>query len=86
MGAGTPVLAARTGAHLEVCGDAARYFDPRDAAGLAHAIADLAADEPARAELGAQGRTRAAKYSWERSARAHLEAYTLALSHARSHP
>ncbi|MDQ6749953.1 MAG: glycosyltransferase family 4 protein, partial [Actinomycetota bacterium] len=86
MTAGTPVLAARTGAHVEVCGDAARYFDPRDPVDLARAIGELAAaSDGERSELVGGGRSRVAGYSWERSARAHLAAYTLAVSHRRSH-
>jgi glycosyltransferase involved in cell wall biosynthesis len=85
MAAGAPVLAARTGAHVEVCGDAARYFDPRDPVDLAQSIGELAASERERGELARRGRARVAAYAWERSARAHLAAYTLAVSHRRSH-
>ena len=42
------------------------------------ALAELAADAALRDELAARGRARAAEFSWRASARAHLEAYTLA--------
>jgi glycosyltransferase involved in cell wall biosynthesis len=86
MAAGAPVVASRTGAHVEVCGDAARYFDPRDPTDLARAIGEVTANLADRAELVRRGRSRVAAYSWERSARAHVAAYTLAVSHRRSHP
>ncbi|HVE67946.1 MAG TPA: glycosyltransferase family 1 protein, partial [Solirubrobacteraceae bacterium] len=80
MHAGVPVLAARSPGVTETCADAAAYFDPRDPADLAHALERLARDPGRRADLAARGARRAAEHSWERSARAHLEAYTLALS------
>ena len=80
MHAGVPVLAARSPGLVETCADAAAYFDPRDADGLAGAISSLLADEARRRELGRRGRARAAGFSWEASARAHVEAYTLALA------
>lgn len=85
MAAGTAVLAARTGAHVEVCAAAAGYFDPRDPADLVRAIVEVTANERGRVELVRRGRSRVVAYTWERSARAHLAAYTLAVSHRRSH-
>ena len=81
MSAGTPVLAARAPGVVEVCGDAARYVDPREPAELAAALAELAAEAPLRRDLAERGRRRAAEFSWRRSARLHVEAYTLAAGH-----
>jgi glycosyltransferase involved in cell wall biosynthesis len=78
MAAGTPVLAARAPGVTETCGEAARYFDPRDPASLAAGLRALAGDPAERERLRAAGRERVAAFSWERSARAHLRAYTLA--------
>jgi glycosyltransferase involved in cell wall biosynthesis len=39
----------------------------------------VASDPALRADLGERGRRRAAEFSWARSARAHVEAYTLAV-------
>jgi glycosyltransferase involved in cell wall biosynthesis len=80
MHAGVPVLAARSPGVTETCADAAAYFDPRDPADLTRALAELAGDPERRADLAARGTARAAEFSWERSARAHVEAYTVALS------
>jgi glycosyltransferase involved in cell wall biosynthesis len=79
MHAGVPVIAARSPGLAETCAEAALYVDPHDADGLAHALARVAADPALRAALAAAGRERAAAFSWPGSARAHIEAYTLAL-------
>ncbi len=69
MARGTPVLAARATALPETGGDAAAYFEPADPDGLNRALGELLADEGARSELARRGLARAAKYSWERTAR-----------------
>ena len=79
MHAGVPVLAARSPGLAETCADAAEYFDPYDAAGLADRLARVAAEPGLRAALATAGRDRAAAFSWRASARAHIEAYTLAV-------
>lgn len=79
MQAGVPVIAARSPGLAETCADAALYADPYDAAALALALARVAADPALRAALAAAGRDRAAAFSWRASARAHIEAYTLAM-------
>jgi len=79
MHAGTPVIAARTAGLAEVCGDAVRFCDPRDPASIADALADLAATPPLREELRRRGEARAAAFSWQRSARAHIAAYEAAV-------
>ena len=76
MAAGTPVVAYPSLALREVCGDAALYATTAD--GLAAHLARLASDQDLRATLTARGRERAARFSWERCARDHLLAYTLA--------
>jgi glycosyltransferase involved in cell wall biosynthesis len=60
MSCGTPVLAAdRPYAH-DVCLNAARYFDPCDAADLARGLEELAGDPGARKRLSVEGRAVAA--------------------------
>jgi glycosyltransferase involved in cell wall biosynthesis len=83
MAAGAPVLAAGAPGAVEVCGDAARYADPRDPRSFAAAMAEIATDAGLRRELAERGRRRAAGFSWTESARIHLAAYSLALNHAR---
>jgi glycosyltransferase involved in cell wall biosynthesis len=78
MGFGTPVIAAAAPGTIEVCGDAARYVDPRSPRSLAAAMAELAADDALRDELARRGRRRVARYSWAASARRHRDAYSLA--------
>jgi glycosyltransferase involved in cell wall biosynthesis len=78
MRAGTPVIATASSAVVEVCGDAVRYADSRDPEALAGALVAVAASSALRRELGEHGRRRAAGFSWNRSARAHVDAYALA--------
>jgi len=78
MSAGVAVLAARAPGIVETCGDAARYFDPYDAAGLADLLGEIATDPVCRQALAQRGRERAATFSWRSSARSHVAAYTLA--------
>jgi glycosyltransferase involved in cell wall biosynthesis len=63
MACGVPVVAARAGALPETCGDAARYVDPRDEAGIAEAVADAIGDQA----LKAAGPQRARHYTWDRT-------------------
>jgi alpha-1,3-rhamnosyl/mannosyltransferase len=79
MSLGTAVLAARSPGIVEVCAGAARYGDAHDPESFAAAMLDLADDPALRDELGARGRRRASEFSWARCARAHVEAYSLAL-------
>lgn len=79
MHAGVPVIAARSPGLAETCAGAALYVDPHDAEGVARALARVAAEPALRAQLAAAGRDRAAAFSWRASARAHIEAYTLAM-------
>lgn len=69
MACSCPVIVSRSAALPEVCGDAARYVDADDPAGIAAAIAGLLADPDARAHLAARGRVRAASFTWEQTAR-----------------
>ena len=78
MSAGVPVLAARSPGLAETCGDAACYIDPYDAGALAAELGRLAADAGLRHDLAERGRRQAAEFSWARSARRHIEAYSLA--------
>ncbi len=80
MSAGVPVVAARSAAVTEVCGDAALYVGAHDAPGLAERLGTLAEDAELRRDRSERGRRRAAEFSWARSARAHLDAYALAIA------
>jgi glycosyltransferase involved in cell wall biosynthesis len=79
MCAGTPVIAADAPGVREVCGDAALYCNPLDPASFAAAMASVGADPALRARLSERGRERSGEFSWDASARAHLDAYSLAV-------
>src|SRR4051794_22101699 len=79
MAAGVPVIAVRNPAVEEVCGDAATYVDGRDPGQLEAEVRRLHDEPAARAALAALGRERANRFSWESSAKAHLDAYEKAL-------
>ena len=75
MRAGLPVVTVRGSSLPEVGGDAALYVDdPHDAEGLAVHLARLAADPALRSALVEAGRTRAATFTWERTAQSVLKA------------
>jgi len=78
MAMGTPVIAARCPATLEVGGPAIAYFEPGDVPELRREMRRLAGDPAARAGLASAGLVRARGFTWQASARAHIEAYTLA--------
>jgi len=71
MWCGCPVLASRAGAVPEVCGDAALWFEPGDAAGLAAALQTLI--DGAGPALARAGHARATSFSWPAAAARLLE-------------
>ena len=75
MAVGTPVIAARNAAVEELAGEAALIVDDWE---LTEAMQRVERDEPLQRMMGEAGRHRAAEFSWQRSARAHIAAYTLA--------
>ena len=68
MAAGTPVVAAATAALPETCGDAARLVPPEGDA-IRDALLALLADPAERARLRAAGLERAARFTWDATAR-----------------
>jgi alpha-1,3-rhamnosyl/mannosyltransferase len=78
MACGTPVVCARTGALPEVVGNAALTVDPRDTGSLAATIGAVLGDAALRHALAGRGLLQAARFSWERTAVATLEAYRAA--------
>jgi glycosyltransferase involved in cell wall biosynthesis len=69
MAAGAPVLASRTSAAAEVGGDVPVYFDPQTTEELTACLTELLDNPARRADQSVRGRTRAALFSWERTAR-----------------
>lgn len=81
MACGAPVLTTRKLSLVEVGGDAVAYTGT-DSAEIGRALAELVADPHRRAELSRAGLRRAAQFSWDACARAHLLAYRHAVQTA----
>jgi glycosyltransferase involved in cell wall biosynthesis len=74
MAAGCPVIAAGVTAIPEVCGGAARYFDPDSPTQLSTLLIELASmDAVARRDIVAAGQRRASEFTWDRCAEATAE-------------
>jgi glycosyltransferase involved in cell wall biosynthesis len=83
MARGVPVACADRSSLPEVAGEAAVLFDPGDTGSIAAAVERLLTDEQLAARLRQQGRTRAALFTWERTAELTLAAYERALRSVR---
>jgi glycosyltransferase involved in cell wall biosynthesis len=79
MAAGVPCVVSNAASLPEVCGDAAEYCDPRDAASIAAAIRRVLGDPARQAELRERGRARTALFDWDRCAESTLAAMEQAL-------
>jgi glycosyltransferase involved in cell wall biosynthesis len=75
MARGTPVGAARAASIPEVLGDAGLLLAPDDVEGWAASMIHLVEDRPARERMRADGLSRAASFTWARTARATLDVY-----------
>ena len=73
---GSPMACSSIPAHWEVAFRAASFFDPYDPADMAAIMARLARSDSLRDDLRDAGKERAARFSWERSARLLEEVYT----------
>ncbi|GAA1059536.1 glycosyltransferase family 4 protein [Agromyces bracchium] len=80
MARGVPVVASDLPVLREVGGEAARWVDPDDRAGLARAIDALLGDRAERERMSRAGLARAAGFSWERTARGTLDSFERALA------
>jgi glycosyltransferase involved in cell wall biosynthesis len=79
MACGAAVLTTRRMALPEVGGDAVAYTDT-DEASIARSLQSLLDDAPRRARLGSSGVARAAGFTWDACASAHVRAYERALA------
>ncbi len=75
MASGTPVVCSTGGSLPEIAGDAALTVDPYDVERLAAALLRLTRDASLRETLAARGLERIKAFSWDLSARAHLDVY-----------
>jgi len=76
MASGVPTLLSDLPVLREVAGEAALFFDPRDRASIAAALAHIAQSEDLRRSLIKQGLDRCREFSWEKSARETLAVLT----------
>ncbi len=79
MACGVPTAVSRGGSLPEVVGDASVLVDTHDPGSWSDAMSRLAADETLRARLIDRGRTRAATFTWEQTARRTAEVYQTVL-------
>jgi alpha-1,3-rhamnosyl/mannosyltransferase len=84
MALGVPVVCARAASLPEVVGDAALMFPPGDVRALGNALRRLLGDSGLRRTQAELGRTRAGRFTWERTAAATLDSYRAAVSHFRT--
>jgi glycosyltransferase involved in cell wall biosynthesis len=75
MACGAPVVCANTSSLPEIAGDAALLVPPGDEAALAQAMATILSDGDLRRQLTQRGFARAARFSWEATARQTLAVY-----------
>jgi glycosyltransferase involved in cell wall biosynthesis len=75
MARGVPVITSTASALPEVAGDAALQVDPRSVRDLAETIERVLTDREEAERLGALGRDRAARFTWNRTARLTLGVY-----------
>lgn len=80
MRSGTPVVASRIPAHVEVLRDGAWLVDPLDTGAIAEGIVRCATDEALRARLIERGLSVAGTYAWDAAARAMLGVYRRAIA------
>jgi glycosyltransferase involved in cell wall biosynthesis len=72
MACGCPVASSNAASLPEVCGDAARLFDPGSTEDMIAAVEEIL-ERPS--EWSARGIERASRFSWEATARAHESVY-----------
>jgi glycosyltransferase involved in cell wall biosynthesis len=76
---GVPVACSNTTSLPEVAGDAALLFDPIDVEAIAISICRILEDRELAERMGRAGRERAARFTWEETARQTLASYRRAL-------
>jgi glycosyltransferase involved in cell wall biosynthesis len=75
MACGCAVASSLRGSLSEICGDAAAPLDPEDPDQMASTIDALLGDDALRQRLRLKGLDRAARFSWDAVAAAHVLAY-----------
>jgi glycosyltransferase involved in cell wall biosynthesis len=80
MACGTPVVVSNRASLPEVVGDAGIQVDAEDAAGLAEAMASVLTSPSRAAQMRERGMERAARFTWEQTARDTARTYEIVLS------
>ena len=80
MACGTPVVTSNAASLPELAGSAAFQIDPHDTRHIGAAIIALCMQEDLHAEMREKGLARAARFTWEETARQTLAAYQQALA------
>ena len=80
MACGTPVICSNSSSMPEVGGDAVLYFDPNNIKELTYQITYLLTDKVLQQNLVQKGLSRAEQFSWEKSAKEHLDVFEEVLS------
>jgi glycosyltransferase involved in cell wall biosynthesis len=75
MACGAPVITSNNSALKEIAGDAALLVDPRNVQEMTEALSNVAGDKTLREKVSSAGLQRAARFSWENTARLTLDAY-----------
>lgn len=75
MGAGCPAVISDIPVFREVCQEAALYFNPMEAHGLASRVQELFENQSLRDNLVQKGNDQVKKYSWNRMAQETLQIY-----------
>ena len=75
MACGVPVILANSSSLPEVGGDAAVFFEPGSATGLADVVSSVRSNATEAEELSQRGRTRAASFTWAKAAAATAKVY-----------
>jgi len=84
MQCGAPVICSNATSLPEVTGDAALQVIPTDFQGIVDALRRTASEPTLRAELSGRSLRRAARFSWERTARIVEETYRTAMAASRA--
>ena len=82
MAYGVPSIAARSSSLPEIGGDAALYFDPRDAKALEAQMEQVLTDATLRQQLAERGVAQAARFRWDTAAEQTLDVLRRAASRA----
>lgn len=80
MACGTPVISSNASSLPELGGQAARYFDPHDAAEMASVVQAVLSNQELRHEMRRLGMAQAANFSWERTVSDTLAVYQRVLN------